>query len=173
MAPKSKEQMIPMVVRATLVLTLAMSLMACVEGKERPDGALPADAPPATTFDLKATLIMIPSATLTCNAADKKADCQGNLYWSLFDKPITNFADAPPLRAGTVKSARNGTTFTAKSLPLKKQLYLGAFLDDDDNMVLTSPLPDKGDPVFFSMAAFSPAAGSVYAYNITFLLRMW
>ena len=151
-----------------LVCLTAAWLAGCVDGKERPaDGAVD------NTFTLKGTVSVLPGATLTCTKGDPNKDCAGNLYWGLWDKPISNFAGSPPLRAGTVKGARTGTTFTAAGIPVKPQLYMGAFLDDNSNMVITSPLPDKGDPVFFSLGGFSVKAGQQFNYTIAFVLRLW
>jgi hypothetical protein len=164
MGHESKDKMI----RIPLMLLVALTLSACVDSKERPaDGAV------GNTFTLHGTVQIIPNANLSCKVDDPKADCKGNLYWALFDKPITNFAASPPLRAGTVKDAKNGTTFTAAGIPVKPQLYMGAFIDDNSNMVLSSPLPDKGDPVFFSLAGFSVQAGQKFNYSLAFLIRLW
>ena len=164
MGHESKDKMI----RIPLMLLVTLLLSACVDSKERPaDGAV------GNTFTLKGTIQIFPNANLTCKSADPNADCKGNLYWALFDKPITNFADSPPLRAGTVKNAKNGTTFTAAGIPVKPQLYMGAFLDDNDTMELTKPLPDQGDPVFYSLAGFSVQAGQNFNYSLAFLIRLW
>ena len=164
MAPKSKDQMF----RTTLLFSLALFMVACVEGKDRP-----ADGSVHNVFTLKGTVQVLPNPNLACTASDANKDCKGSLYWALFDKPITNFTENPPFRYGTLEDAKNGATFTAVGVPVKPQLYMGAFLDDNDNMSVAKPLPDKGDPVFYSLAGFSVQAGQTFNYSVTFLLRLW
>ena len=164
MAPKSKDP----VCRTALLAALALLLPACVEGqKDLPDGAVD------NTFTLKGTVKVLPGVTLTCTSSDAKKDCKGNLYWAIFDRPITSLASAAPLRAGTVKDAKHGTTFTATGIPVKPQLYIGGFLDDNSNMTIASPVPDTGDPVFYSTVGFSVSAGQTHDASIDFFLRLW
>ena len=163
MASKSKDPMN----RAALLFLMAMSLAACVEGQmDSPDGGVD------NTFTLKGTVKVLQNPNLACNSADKDKDCKGNVYWGVFDKPMTNFSANPPLRAGTLKDAKHGSTFTATGIPVKPQLYIGAFMDDNSNMVLTSPVPDTGDPVFYSLGSFSTSAGSIHSASIDFLVRL-
>ena len=147
-----------------MLLCLGLLLGACVEGKERP-----LDGSSSNTFDLKITVQVIQGTTLTCSSTDEKADCVGNLYWALFDKPVTTIGLNPPLRAGTLKGAKNGS---AAGIPVKPQIYLGAFLDDNNNMVITTPLPDKGDPIY-SSPGFTVKSGGTYSQTIALMLRMW
>ena len=164
MASESKDP----VKRAALLFILAASLSACVEGqKDGPDGGVD------NTFTLKGTVKVLPNPNLVCTSSDKKKDCKGNVYWGVFDRPMTNFTANPPLRAGTLKDAKHGSTFTATGIPVKAQLYIGAFMDDNSDMVRTAPVPDTGDPVFYSLGSFSVSAGQTHNASIDFLVRLW
>lgn len=161
-----------------LLLGTLLILPGCITGKESDhadlalvaDGAVSADGGGGNTFSLKGTIQVAPLGG--CQASDPKRDCVGNVYWGVFTEPVTNLGTAKPLFAAIVQGAKNGTPFSAAKIPWRPKLYLSAFLDDDANMVITAPLPDSGDPVFYDLAPFTAKAGQTVEHDIALLLRL-
>jgi hypothetical protein len=150
-------------------------------GPPSQDLKLPVDAPPPKPdkgredgqgewFSIKGTIDFDPK--IGCQPANAAADCKGTLVWGIWTKPLSDPDPGEPLFLFAVPDAQKGTSYSGEKIPLAQEMYLGAFIDDNNSVTLEKPLPDKGDPLHLDLDPFSASPGSTVTRDITFWARV-
>lgn len=149
-----------------LGLALLVQAGACIEGEDPPATTdLKPEATAVFTFTLKGQAKMSILVTPSCTA-DSKSDCNGDLYWGLYETQVLAPGTSLPYHVGVLKSVKDGSSYQAVGIPIKPKMYMAAFLDDDSNALPLTPLPDSGDPVHVSTNALSAKPGETVDYTI-------
>jgi hypothetical protein len=120
------------------------------------------------TFSLKGTISF--GMLVSCGAGSA-TDCEGTFCWGITDQP-PSATSLSLLKGGFVMNAKAGTAYSASALPVKPKIWVAGFLDDNDTVNPASPLPDMGDPVYFSQTPFSPESGETVTHDIEFKIRL-
>ncbi len=106
-----------------------------------------------------------------CKASDPKKDCGGDFYLAVYDKQFNPLNPGKAIAEKQIKNTKKGVKFTVTGLPVGPKLWLAGFIDDDDNVNITSPGPDSGDPVFYTTAPFAAKAGQTITRKLNFQIR--
>jgi len=122
------------------------------------------------TFTLTGLIDFSPS--VGCTPSDKNKDCTGDMLLAIFDKPFNPASPSNALSVSGFPNMKKGDTFTAKGLKIGPTLYMVAFIDDNSNIIPSTPAPDTGDPLFINNTPFSAKDGQTITQNITFLGRV-
>ena len=135
------------------------------QAKPKPDGTQ------TKTFTLEGTIAF--GFLVPCNPKDTKSDCQGDVYWALYDKkPDPNKIGTPFHSGKIVKNAKKGTKFKESNIPIKPQMWTVAFMDDNNNVTPSKMEPDKGDPVHMGSLPFTANPGDTKQVGISFDIRL-
>lgn len=131
------------------------------DGQPGPDG-------PTGFFKIQGVIGFDPKM---CGTAPTN-DCKGPLIWGIYAKPLTSPDPGNPLFLSGVLGAKQGTAYSGEKVPIAPQMYLSAFVDDNNTATLQNPWPDKGDPLHMDLEPFTATPGSTVTRDIGFWVRM-
>jgi hypothetical protein len=132
------------------------------------DGKAPPSDGPSGFFKIQGKISFDPKM---CKALDKAADCKGPLIWGIWQKPLTDPNPGAPIFLSGVPAAQQGTTYGADKVPIAPKMFLSAFVDDNHNVTVQDPWPDKGDPLHVDLEPFTAASGATLTRDIGFWVR--